>query len=372
MPEMPRIDEFAFILFGGVLFIVILMVLWSTPTETPPVFEPKTVELMVKQGGTGSFEIELEGKFTGVNLTATGDIKNWVTFNKNNFDVYEKSKVKVTVEVPESKPADYYSGRIIIESAGGTGQVSVVVEVIEETETVLSAPTVLGDFTVSYSKGTDTLDSKSDVTVSRGYLASSGLKLTGSISSDKLATVTDAYVDLDVQATNGVGSLIVLVNGVVVYNEVASTGTLSVPVNSSILGTSNTVEITASTPGFMFWTSTTYSLDTASFGINYKGDFSKTFNFELDSEKVGRFKSLGLSYRVTDYSTPLAEMMIKVNNRLVEWERPPMVLADYRFTEDIFGNSLYLVEGNNTISFSFDRQASYSVADAILTVYYYG
>ena len=38
---------------------------------------------------------------------------------------------------------------------------------------------------------------------------------------------------------------------------------------------------------------------------------------------------------------------------------------------DVFGNDLILNEGNNTISFNFEQESFYSMADVIVTVNYY-
>ena len=367
MPEVPRIDEFAFILLGGVLMIFLLMVLWSTPSEAPPVFEPKSVELTIRQGSSKSFDIQFEGTFSGINLTALGDIKGWVMFSKQNFDVHEKGTVKVTVKVPENKPAGNYNGRIEVHSAGGIAYVTVAVEVLEQTERVAKKQTFLGDFTVSYSKGSEILDSKKG-TVTKSYFDESSLILTGSITGERLQIITDAYIQLEIEQTNNAGNLIVLVNGEQIFESSAS-GTITIPVDKELLKTSNIVEIKAGTPGWKFWTSTVYKLS-VSFGINYESTAPKTFSFDLTAEQVENFKSLDLSYRVSDYKLPLPELMIKINNQLVLWERPPLLLADYSFTKDLFGNDIQLSE-TNTISFSFDREAYYSIADAILTVNYY-
>jgi len=241
---------------------------------------------------------------------------------------------------------------------------------LEQTGEVVSKPVFLGDFIVSYSEGAEVLDSKSTTTVSKSYFSERALTLTGIMTEDRLTIVTDAYVQLDVEDTNMAGNLIVKVNGETVYKDVTAIGTLTIPVDKDLLETSNTVEIKAGSPGWRFWMSTMYKLR-SSFEISYMGIFSESFNFDLNAVQIANFKDLGLNYRVQNYNLPLPELMIKVNGQLAFWERPPLVLGDHTFTEDVFGNDIILNEGNNTISFNFEREASYSVADAILTVNYY-
>jgi hypothetical protein len=369
-----RIDEFAFILLGGLVFIFLLMIMWSVPSEAPPVVQPTSVELAIRQGSTGSFDITFNDTFSAINLTAHGEINNWLSFERQDFDIVDSGSVGVTVKVPEDENEGFYTGRIRIESVGGESYVSVTVEVLEQTAEVISEPILppLGDFTVSYSEGTEVLDSKSTATVSKGYFSQKSLNLAGIMTKDRLSIVTDAYIELEIEDTNMAGDLVVKVNGETVYKDVTAVGTLTIPVDKELLGTSNIVEIKAGTPGWMFWTNTVYRLSSSTFGINYMGIFSESFDFDLTSTQVTNFKSLGLNYRVQDYNLPLSELMIKVNGQLVLWQRPPLTIGDYVFTEDVFGNELILNRGNNTISFSFEKEAYYSVADAILTVNYYG
>jgi hypothetical protein len=276
------------------------------------------------------------------------------------------------VKVPDDEDEGFYTGRIKVESVGGEFYVSVTVEVLEQTAEVVSKPIFLGGFTVSYSEGTEVLDSKSTATISKGYFSQKSLTLAGVMTKNRLSIVTDAYIELEIEDTNMAGDLIVKVNGETVYKDVTSVGTLTIPVGKELLDTSNTVEIKAGTPGWMFWMSTVYRLSSSTFRIDYMGIFSESFDFDVTSTQVANFKNLGLNYRVQDYNLPLSELMIKVNGQLVFWQRPPLVIGDHTFTEDVFGNDLILNKGNNTISFSFEQEAYYSVADAILTVNYYG
>jgi hypothetical protein len=371
MADIPRIDEFAFILIAGVLMILILMVFWNIPSEAPPAIEPRTMELTMMRGTSESFDITLNGKFSAVNLTAGGDIAGWASFSKNDFDVIDKSSVTVTIKVPTGKPTGTYNGRIEVKSAGGKSSASVTIHVIESSNKTSSRNIPLGDFTVSYTKGDEVIDSKSSVTISKGYFGESSLTLFGPIPTDKLGMTKEAYLQLDMEDSNFAGNLMIVVNGNPVFDGMIGEGVTEIPINNSFLKTSNMVEIKAAPPGWRFWMSTVYKFQSVSFGIKYEGIYSKSFTFPLSGTESRNFRSFDFVYGVSSYSTPLAELMIKINDQVVLWQQPPTVSGRYAFDKDMFGNDLQVSEGNNTISFNFERDSTYSISNAMLIVNYY-
>jgi len=369
LPEVPKIDEFIFVLLAGVILIFILMIVWTTPTELIPIVEPKSVSLNVLEGRTTTFDLLFNGTSTSINLTASGEIKNWLTFSKSTFDLKGVTTVKVTVEVPEGKAPGAYKGSINIETSGGGKGVAVTVNVLEMTEEVLKRQIPLGDFTVKYTSGMDELDKKSSVTVTNGYFGQQEVTLIGILPEDKLSIVTDGYVQLIVEETNSVGNLIVVFNGEEIYNQPADLGEVLVPIDKELFKRSNSVVIKGGSPGWQFWASTTYKFRTARLVVNYKGVFSKEATFELTKNEVDNFKDFHLFYTVYPPPSPiLPSLMIKINSQIVFWEVPEILYFDHRFEKDMFGNDIFLAEGNNTISLSFDSEATYSVTGAVLEV----
>lgn len=366
-----RIDEFAFVLLAGIVLIVILMIIWGTPTEAPPIVEPTSVSLSIPRNLSSFFELKIKGKLTNVTLSSTGEIKNWITFNKNNFDILELDVVKVKVKVPDV-PARIYTGNIIVRSVGGEVKVPVRIEVVELVTREFSRTIPLGDFSVSYTVGTETLDSKENFEVFAGYLSNYPASLVGILKEEKIAIVKDAYIQLIVEETNAAGNLIVLFNDEEVFNRKASPGEVLIPINLSLLKRSNTVTIKAGMPGWMFWMNTVYRFKSASFVVSYKGIFSFEKTFALDQDEVTNFDRFHLIYRVKNYSRPLPEMIIKLNHQVVFSQSPPLAFFNATFNKDILGNKLFLNVGNNTISFLFEKEAFYEVRNAVLTVYYFG
>ena len=368
IPKAPKIDEFVFVLLAGVILIFILTITWSTPTELVPIVEPKSVSVDVREGGTATFDLAFNGTASSVNLTATGEIKYWMTFSKNNFDFSGLATVRVTVDVPDGKDPGTYRGTIGVKTPGGEKNVQVAVNVLKMTEEVSRRIVPLGDFTVSYTSGMDELDSKSGVSAVNGYFTNAEVTLVGILSSEKLGIITDGYIQLIVEEANQAGNLVVVFNGKELYNQPAGLGELLIPISKEAFGRSNSVVIRAGSPGWKFWMNTIYKFRLVRLVANYKGAFSKQASFELAKGEIDNFKDFNLFYRVREYTSPLPALMIKIDSQIVFWESPPFAFFDSKISKDMFGNALYLEKGNNTITFLFEKEASYNVADALLTV----
>jgi hypothetical protein len=381
VPDVPKIDEFAFILLAGVLFIFILAFAWTTPTEGPPVVEQSHFEIDVAQGETTTFDFTVSSStsLTSINITASGEIADWVTFNKNDFDIErdEVATVKVTVKVPSNASLDLYRGRVTVDGEGGTDTFSVSVDVVEEKEEsatrLVSSEEFPSEFSVKYAQGTDVLDSRGNVRVSNGYLSQRSIMLTGLLTNEKLSITTGGSVHLIIESTNEVGNLKVSVNDNEIYNKRVSAGEIFIPIEKDLIEKTNVVTIKAGLPGWMFWTSTIYRIQVAEFNLDYEGAFAQNFNISMTEDEVDNFKQFNLFYRVPrdGYSIPIPELMIKINNQIVYWDVPPLTIFDRPLKEDMFGNPLYLNEGSNTITFMFEENAIYSVSEAMLTVEYY-
>lgn len=377
MPEVPKIDEFAFVLMAGILFIFILTFAWTTPTEGPPVVDETYFEITADQGETRTFDFIIKGQtiLSSVNISGSGEVANWITFNRNDFDIDKDGSMTVTatLKIPSNVSTGRHSGRVVVKGKGGRDTFSVYVDISEERSDTSTTPVFLGDFSVSYTRGTDVLDSKEDIRVSGGYISERSIVLTGLITDEKLSITTDASVRLVIDVTNQAGNLIILLDSHEIYNKKVGTGEILIPIEKGLLEKSNMITIRAGSPGWKFWINTVYKIQRAEFNIDYEGAFSQTFNISMTKNEVDNFKRLSLYYRVPSggYSVPLADMMIKINNQIVYWDSPPLAFFDRSFSEDMFGNSIFLNEGTNTITFMFEEQARYSMSDAMLTIEYY-
>jgi hypothetical protein len=362
---------------ASVLFIFIMAFAWTTPSESAPVVVETSFELSAAAGEKVSFEFTLSGKpsLTAVNLSSSGEMRNWITFNKNNFDVHDSDRVKVTIKVPGNATEGLHIGRVFIFSVGGKDQFSINLDVSgdrrELESRMISADEFEADFTVSYYEGTDIIDSKTDKRVSRSHFSTRSLSLAGLLTEEKVSIVTGGNVRLVIEDTNAIGSLIVELNNEEIYNRKPGEGEIVIPIDKDEIEKSNIITIKTTPPGLMFWASSFYDIKTVEFNVEYKGAFAKTFDFTLSSDEVDNFRHFNLIYTVNGYTAPLPEMMIKINNQIVYWDTPPLVIFDETISEDMFGNPLYLRGGTNNIMFLFEENAVYSITNAMMLVEYY-
>lgn len=366
------VDEFVYVLVAGIVLMIIMLMAWTGPSEAPPWVEPNDVLLTIKNGTSSTFKLSINGTLTNLTLTPKGEIRTWLSFNKNNFNVDRSAVVTVTIKVPsDATPDEIHTGSIDFASPGGTKSVSITVNV--QNVTKLQAHEVQlgedGNIYVSYSFGPTALDTKENVEVSKGYFSSKDVSLIGSVSDEKMDIVTGGFVQLVVDETNSAGNLVVKLNNAELHKSRTGAGEINIPLNLSQIKSSNTVMISAGNPGWKFWSNTVYKFRTAKFGVNYKGIFPQNFTFNLDSEEISNFDSLQLSFRIKDYSTSPRQMIIKLNNQIIFAERPPLAFLNRTFTSDILGNRLKLKESNNVLLFSLEQDGFYSADSAMLTVY---
>lgn len=366
-------DEFAFVLLAGVILIGILTIAWTTPLEVSPKASPSSVNVQVTPGSVETFTLNISGKkLTDVELSASGEIASWIKFTTNNFDVSKFSLVNVKVSVPKNAAIKTYKGSIKVSSQGGIDNVPVTVSVEKEIVKALESRSIqIGDFFVGFTSGSKDLDSRQNVQVSRGYFSERSVNLVGSLTDKELSILKGASINIVVEDANKLGNLMVNFNDAEVYNDKAGTGEIIIPLGKNQLNKTNVVNIKADTPGFVFWASTLYQLRSAKVVVNLEGSFAKELAFKLRPAEVSNLDSLRLAYKVEDFSSGLPEMTIKLNGQTIYKANPSTDSFDEKFDKDILGNPLILNEDNELV-FSFDEEASYTVSNAVLTVFYKG
>lgn len=365
MPNGVKIDEFAFVLFAGLLLILILTIGWSTTNMGVVEVSPTDKTLTIARGSSSTFTIHLNGTASNVNLTGTGDIASWMSFDRNNFDINGPLDAHVSVIVPYSAQTKYYSGRVEIDFVGGKKTVSVSVNVSTVTVTE-SSRRVFGpeDFTVSYSVGTETVSEKRAFTVERGLFVDNYKKFTGILTQEKLSMVTGGLIYLVIDDTNSVGNLIVEFNGQEVYNDNPDLGEVSIELDKNQIQKTNVIIVRADSPGLKFWTNNFYEIGRANFGIDYQGISFRDFTFTLDSNDITNFKLGRLSFRVANYDPSRPnDMIVKINGQTTF-----RLIPTLGYYTETFGTEIPLSTGSNTISFSVGKEASYELEDVTLTI----
>ncbi|MDI6798722.1 MAG: hypothetical protein QMD12_01855 [Candidatus Aenigmarchaeota archaeon] len=365
--QVPRIDEFAFVLLAGLIMIIIMMVAWSTLPAAKLEVYPESISSAIQIGSSKSFTLTLNGTATNVSLSASGEIKNWIYFDKNNFDVSGIETVKVFISVPSTVIEKVYSGSIVITFSGGRKTIPVNINATKALVVEASRSIFFNDFSISYAVGSETLASKENVEVVRGYFANYPINLVHeSLAEEKFNMVTGGYISLVIDDTNSAGNLIIEFNGEVIYNQKAGPGSIDIRLEKEKIKRSNTITISADLPGWKFWMNTVYKVRSAKFGIGYQGVFYKDFVFELGVNEVTNFRSGVLTFRIKNYTIPLGDITIKINDKTFFRDIPPLAFFSKTFNR----TEVPLNIGTNLISFSTEPNAFYDLRDVTLTITY--
>jgi hypothetical protein len=356
------VDEFAVILIGGLVLIGILAMTWMSEVKLTVV--PDSRQLTIARGSSLSFPIYLNGTAKNITLKSSGEIANWISFDRSNLDVYDKEQVNAMINVPPSASYGTHTGDIYVQAFGFEKRISVIVNVSKVTVSGQSRSINLGDFTVAYTVGPETVRELGSLKVERGYFTDFPVSFAAILSEEKAAIVTGGYIQIVVDQTNSIGNLIVEVNGNETYNNRAGVGEVIIPLSKDQIKKSNSVVLRAGTPGWLFWSSSVYNIGSVKFVAEYNGTVFKEINFDLDNLEVVNFQSGRLSFTVNKYDvSKLNDLTVKINNQVIFDGVPTLVY----FTKT-FGNEVSLNIGTNTISFSVEPDTFYELKDVTLTI----
>lgn len=366
--EKLKFDEFSLIILGAIIFLGIMAISFTTPSEFPPKVSPLTVSLNLDPGSSERFNINVSGKVSGVNISTSGEVGGWLAPGRTDLGALQKTEtVPVTISVPSTASAGLHTGKITV--FGKEGKVEVDVSVVVSAMKSLTSRTVpLGDFKVSYVSGTRTLDMRNKTFVSRSYLYEKPISMLGLVTDEELPILQFGRVKMVVDDTNGYGPIIVTQNGREIFKEAVGPGLLVAPLNLTEIRNTNTIRISADYPGPFFWTENIYDLRDVLVDITYKGSVPKSFNFTLEPEEYKRFDHVQVSFRVKDSSAKLPPLKIALNGKTIFFGTPPTTTFNKDFSRDTFG-SVIDMGAKNTLTFSFDQDASYEIADATLVVF---
>jgi hypothetical protein len=364
-----KFDEFSIIIIGVVIFIATLLLAFSTPGEFPPKVRPLEVKIAIDPGAYETFVVNISGRVTGVNITVSGQIASWIQPSRTDIGALRESvSVPVTVSVPGDAKAGVYRGTLTVSGKEGSTDVPIIVTVSPVKK--LSSRTIpIGDFRVAYLAGSRAADTYGNAFLTKSYFYEKPLNLVGVIEPEELAILTGAYVRFIVEDTNNYGPIIVMQNGRQIFRELVGPGEVIVPLNMSDMKRSTAVSIRADNPGLFFWTENVYSIRDASLEIEYRGKVDKQFNFTLSPDEYRRFDHLQLVYNVKDSTAPLPPMRITLNGQTIYEKEPPLTSFNVNIERDVFDQPIILSD-KNTMTFTFDREASYSLSDATLIIYY--
>jgi len=356
-----KLDEFAFVLLAGLIIIIVMLLVWGVPGPTEiPTVNPTSKMLSIERGESENFILEINVTSKLVTLTPKGTIADWIRFSNNNFEAHGLANVEVTVKVPSGADEREHFGTIIIESQEG-GEVTVPLTIkvkapTEEGEKEVSRTVYIGDFTVSYAQGTETVKTERDIEIKDG-----GTTISASITRD-LGLVTDGSLILNIFYTNNEGNLLVKFNNEVMYDDSPMPGELIIPLSKNQLKSYNVIKISTSKPWWKFWTSSVYRIEKMELKINYFGDIEREETFEVYPYELSNFKEGFVTFYVNRYEGP-GHLKVDVNGyTLYDGVRRGSFELSFDFAE------VGLTRGLNTISFSTEKETSYEIERARIII----
>jgi len=359
--SLTRVDEFAFVLLAGLVLILIMAITWSQQSTDIDVL-PTSIGVKLSPGSSKIFTLTFNGTMPNVTMVATGQVATWIGFMENNMQISGIKTLDCEVKVPIGTADGLYTGNIEVYYESRKKIIPVSVEVSKAAVAGIPRDIRLGDFSVSYLLGPETIASADSKEVSKGYFSEYKVNLVHeAIADDKFSAITEGTVYMLIEDTNNAGNLIVEFNGIEMQNKKASVGELSINIPTTMIKKSNVITVKAGTPGWMFWTNTVYKIKTMRFSINYQKSVFPEKTFTLAEEEVMSFKFGKLHFLLGD-NKATSDMIININGYQIYRGVPPKTF-DINFGSEVAPNI-----GSNTISFLLEKEASYSLQDVTLTI----
>jgi len=358
-----RVDEFAFVLLAGIILILVLAIAWGSLQSNPVGVSPTSKILTIAIGDSKTFTLDLNGTTINTSLETKGAIANWISFDKNNFDIQGSTEVEVTVAVPLTTQQGIYTGTINVVSGPNVQKVQLIVNVSTQTISNIVRSIRLGDFSVSYLVGSQTINERNNFEISKGYFSEYPGTLVATMTQDTFAITTGGEIVIDIEDTNGVGNFIVDLNGQEIYNQHTSPSEITITLDKSQILKSNNVVLHAGLPGFRFWMSTVYKIKSVSLNVDVQGVVRKDVNFQLTQDEVNNFNFGKISFNIKRYNpSAFNPLTVKINDAIIFDDRPTL------FTNSkTFGLEVPLKVGTNTISFYVEQEAFYELNNVVLT-----
>ncbi|MBS3052157.1 MAG: hypothetical protein J4428_02205 [Candidatus Aenigmarchaeota archaeon] len=221
----------------------------------------------------------------------------------------------------------------------------------------------IGDFSVSFTLGSNTIKEDSDIEIRKGLFETKDFKMSGRIDDD-LDLVTGGFLVIEILDYSDAGNLIVKINDREVYNQITNPGEINIPLEKSDLKSYNVIELSASSPGWKFWSTSIYKIDKIKFGVNLYGRSEKTTQFQLDEYELRTFSGGDVVFDVVNKEGE-GDLIIKINDKLVFKGNPS---RNFKKSFDIF--DVGLSNGANEITFSTETGTVYELDDTEIVIFH--
>jgi len=219
----------------------------------------------------------------------------------------------------------------------------------------------IGDFPISYQVGSEGLSERRNIEIRKGVWEDKHESMGGEISKN-MEQVTGGFIIIQVLDTNSEGDLVVKINEEVVFDQKVTSGKIEIPIAKSLLVYYNVIEVSTTSPGWKFWTSSYYIIDKIEFGIDFFGNVERQEAFTVYENELEDFKSGLVSFYVDDVQGE-GDLIIEINGYQIFKGRPTT-----SFTKSFGLFDVGLVKGINTITFSTEQETSYDIDNVNIVI----
>jgi len=211
-------------------------------------------------------------------------------------------------------------------------------------ESQVSRTIKFGSFTLGQTQ-TETLKEMSSLIVSRGYFGEDSKKFEINIGAHILNNLKDVKITFGIEETNLYGNLIVKWNDKVILDTLANLNRYELTIDRDNVKDTNTLEISAGTPGIYFWAATQYKLNNFKVIAEYGPE--KFASFQIYPNEISAWDKGVLRFYTT--TGQQGQISIKLNGVEIYSSSNPkhLVEEEYEFSE--IGNAIKV--GDNIMSF---------------------
>ncbi len=157
------------------------------------------------------------------------------------------------------------------------------------------------------------LKSAIELEVSKGMFSDARQEISIEIPQETLSDAVGGKIIFDVSNTNQYGELVVVFNGMELFNKNVPTGRYEISVSKNSLKPENTLVIYATGPGAKFWASTVYALRDFSFNVVIES--KQVLFFNVFPEEIDIWNTGVMNFQVAKASNEDSKLIASINGK---------------------------------------------------------
>lgn len=217
-------------------------------------------------------------------------------------------------------------------------------------------------FQVSYITEKKSFIDLDSLVLENGMFTTNEYQRVFSLTEDELNKLSSATLYGEVDDTNLYGSLVISLNGKILYSQFIRPGeSFSVDLNRSFFQPRNSFIATAESSGWRLWAPTVYQIKNLELKSDFTGDVSQSFDFHVKEEEMP-VKLARIILKFDEINQ--GRLYVSVNNEQVFNGTPSL---DQWIEID---NATIINEGKNTVGLVSERGKEFTVREARIIIFW--